>query len=294
MSNTIIFLVFAVLAAIYVFFGIIPFVKAMMKKKRCTQRVDAEVVGFSDKRTGAVRNNHYYNAVYRYYLNGAEYNVSGTPLFSKTGAVGVQKTLFVNPMKPDEIYEQEEMGEYLGPLLLMTVVVAIFGFAFGTMLNPDPNARAFSAKSFDVAFPIIALSAIAIPVIVLTISAILKHRRCTYPVKGVIQSIEQRERMIERTHGSSDITHHEKQIYYVERLKFYYKGREYDADGMQCTDKSLLGSEGGSRELFINPNDPSESRVKTRHNKGCIILIIAAVIIFILFMVLLFNLPRIF
>ncbi len=286
MSNSVFWLIFAAMLALGIVFGIIPLVKCLQRKKRCTKSVDAEITGYSDKRSGFVENNRHYNAEYRYLYNGIEYNASGVPLFSKSGATGIHKTIFVNPMKPDEIFEPDDLKNRVGSSAFVLFVTLAIAAVVGSSLMPNSDAKFSITRFISTAFPIAIFAAFIVPITIAIVMSFRKSKRCTYEVKGVIAGYEQREEWVNEHSAGSDTSNSVKRTFYIERLKFYYNGIEYDADGYRAPDTSFLGKVGDVREMLVNPNDLSEYKIKRQKlqldpsgAKSCLSIIVVVLVV---------------
>ena len=76
-------------------------------------------------------------------------------------------------------------------------------------------------------------------------------KRCTYPVKGVLDHYNEERRTNNRESGV-----HKTEKYYVSIYKYSVNGAEYTAKGKESTFKYSLPPIGDVREFLVDPKNP--------------------------------------
>ncbi|MGN1457006.1 MAG: DUF3592 domain-containing protein [Acutalibacteraceae bacterium] len=117
---------------------VVPIVKQIKDKKRCTVSVVAEIVDFKTRisrdEDGTSRT---YAPVYKYYYSGREYT-QGSDLYTNQSMVtGIKTEIFINPSDPGDIYEPKRSASFriimsaMGILFLVMGIFAIIAVLTG-------------------------------------------------------------------------------------------------------------------------------------------------------------------
>ena len=95
-----------------------------IRKNMCTRRVDANIKEFNKSKT---KKGWIYSPLYEYQFDGVTYTAySRSKKYDSDERLGEKERIYVNPHKPNQIYENDEVGTNPVLIIIFSIVVVLF------------------------------------------------------------------------------------------------------------------------------------------------------------------------
>lgn len=95
-----------------------------IRKNMCTRRIDASIKEFNKSMT---KKGRIYSPIYEYQFNGMTYTAySRSKKYENEDRLGEKEKIYVNPHKPNQIYENDEVGTNPVLIIIFSIVVVLF------------------------------------------------------------------------------------------------------------------------------------------------------------------------
>ena len=90
----------------------------------CTRKIDASIKEFNKSKT---KKGWIYSPIYEYQFNGDTYTAySRSKKYENENRLGEIERIYVNPQKPNQIYENDEVGNNTVLIIIFSIVVVLF------------------------------------------------------------------------------------------------------------------------------------------------------------------------